>query len=416
VQAAQLEGARWGALWKLAALSGAGLLALALATPARADDQATPPPLMVAKTAVIAPDEPDATVPADAVAAETVSAPAPVPDPAPVRVVATPGWKLAAKPPAVHHSAPVRTQPATPPPVISTRTPPVRTARMHHGAKHVRSARAPTHTGWYQVTKAQYRQARGDSPGGRPSLAAATAQQPAVVVAPVRPALSQKVRTICELRLRKCLQFCSQIAVDNASKNERWIGACISPSDRDLRLDRLHQLLLQRIWIVALEVSKTTSGRQYQHLGTQYQTGAASFGWETVASHPNHRIGVRRAAVVVVTPDVHALPRQHARVLATVVTHRAQASKTVARPSRETREAGPAATQSRSSTDWVLPTLVALIGMALLALLLSAGAARPGVGTVRTRLGSRGLSSSRIDLGGERPAAPPRGRGISYRD
>jgi hypothetical protein len=64
----------------------------------------------------------------------------------------------------------------------------------------------------------------------------------------------------------------------------------------------------------------------------------------------------------------------------------------------------------------VLPTLVALIGMALLALLLSAGAALPGVGTVRTRLGSRGLSSSRIDLGGERSAAPPRGRGISYRD
>jgi hypothetical protein len=404
-----------GALWKLAALSGAGMLALALATPARADDQATPPPLMVAKTAVIAPDEPDATVSADAVTPETVSAPAPVPDPAPVRVVATPGWKLAAKPGVVHHAAPVRTQQTTPQPVISTRTPPVRAARTHHAAKHVRSARAPTHTGWYQVTKAQYRQARGDSPGGRPSLAAAAAQQPAVVVAPARPALSQKVRTICELRLRKCLQFCSQIAVDNASKNERWIGACISPSDRDLRLDRLHQLLLQRIWIVALEVSKTASGRQYQHLGTQYQTGAASFGWETVGSHPNRRLGGRPAAAVV-TPDVHAVPREHARVLATVVTHRARASKTVERPSRETREAGPAATQSRSSTDWVLPTLVALIGMALLALLLSAGAALPGVGTVRTRLGSRGLSSSRIDLGGERSAAPPRGRGISYRD
>jgi hypothetical protein len=50
--------------------------------------------------------------------------------------------------------------------------------------------------------------------------------------------------------------------------------------------------------------------------------------------------------------------------------------------------------------------------MALLALLLAAGSVLPGVGTVRTRLGSRGLSSSSIDLGRE----SPRGRGISYRD
>jgi hypothetical protein len=34
---------------------------------------------------------------------------------------------------------------------------------------------------------------------------------------------------------------------------------------------------------------------------------------------------------------------------------------------------------------------------------------------MRTRLGSKGLSSARIDLGRER-FAPPRGRGISYRD
>jgi hypothetical protein len=64
----------------------------------------------------------------------------------------------------------------------------------------------------------------------------------------------------------------------------------------------------------------------------------------------------------------------------------------------------------------VLRSLVALIGIAILALLLSAGSALPPVGTVKTRLASKGLSAGRIDLGRKSAAARPRGGGIPYRD
>jgi hypothetical protein len=410
VQAAQIE----GALWKLAALSGAGMLALALATPARADDQAPPPPLMLAKTAVIAADEPDATVPVETAAPATDSAPAPAADPAPVRVVATPGWKLAAKPHVVRHAAPVRVQSPTPQRVISTRPRPVHAVQPHHAAKRARSAAAPTHTGWYQLTPAQYRGVRADSRSSRPAHAARATPTAAVGVALPSPAQPQRARTICELRLRKCLQFCSWIATDNASGNGRWIGACISSPDPASRLDRLHELLLQRLWTVALEDGRTASERQYQHLGTQYQTGAASFGWELVAARSNSAARVRPARPVATpVPAAPVAPRGHARVLAAAATHRPRpAAKTVERSSPEARGAGPAAAQPRAATDGSFPSTVALIGMALLALALAAGSVLPGMGTVRTRLGSRGLTSSSIDLGRE----SPRGRGISYRD
>jgi hypothetical protein len=412
LQAAQLVGTRWCALWKLAALSGAGMLALALATPARADEQAPPPPLMLASTAVIPPDEPEMAVPVAAPAPAPESAPAPAPDPAPVRVVAAPGWKLAAKARVVHHSAPVRVQQSIPRPVISTPSRPVHAARPHHAAKRVRAARTPTRTGWYQVTPAQYRGTWADSPGGHQSLGAPVTSRPAVDRVLPRPARPQKVRTICELRLRKCLQFCSWIATDNASQNERWIGACISTPDPGSRLDRLHELLLQRLWNVALEDRQTLSERQYQHAGTQYQTAAPSFGWQLAAARSTPGASERRrAARPVATPLLRAAPRRHALVLAASITHRNRAPKSVQRPSREAREAGPAARASASS-DWLVPSLAALIGAVLLALLLSAGTVLPGVGTVRTRLRSRGLTSSSIDLGRE----APRGRGISYRD
>jgi hypothetical protein len=110
------------------------------------------------------------------------------------------------------------------------------------------------------------------------------------------------------------------------------------------------------------------------------------------------------------------------RQAAAVVTHGARsATKTVVRRPRAVREVAPAqAGGTDASADWLLRSLVALIGLAMLALLLAASsqlpAAGPAVGELRARLGSKGLSSSRIDLGRERSASPPRGRGIPYRD
>lgn len=414
---------------KLTVLSGAGMLALAFATPAHADDQATPPPLMLAKTAVVALDEPDATISVDPVPPPADSAPSPPPDPVPVRVVATPGWKLAAKPPVEHRSA--RAQPhvpvlrAGPARVISSRPRAVHATRPQRAVKHADSA--PQR--WYQLGAAQYRSTRADSHGSSPGVATSAAPQPAAGLAAPSRAPVLGVRTICELRLKKCLQFCSRIAVDNAPENNRWIGTCISTRDRYSGLDRLHELLLQRLWTVALDDRKAGSAAQYQCFGAQYQSGAcvvegsaattSAFGWETVGAQTSRRTPVRRAAAVPSSPArVSTRGRKH--VLAAVATHRAPAVKAavVDRPAGR-REVAPKS-EAAASGDWLLRSLVVLVAAAMVALLLAAVSELPPAGTavsgMRTRLASKGLSSSRIDLGRERAAAPARGNGISYRD
>jgi hypothetical protein len=430
VQAAQLVGAKRSATVKLAVLPFAGMVALAFATPAHADDQTAPPPLMVAHTAVIAPDEPDATVPSDAGAAQIESAaPAPAPDPAPVRVVAVSGWQLAAKAHVVHRpapvAAPVRTVSTAPRLVISASPRPVHATQSHAQAKRSRPAAARSQARWYQVSPLQYRHVRADLHAGRTQIAAAAPAKPALAIPAPSPVKPQKARAICELRLRKCLQICSWNAMHNGSQNERWIGACISSYDPVPKLDRLHELLLQRLWSIALDARNNASGRQYQCLGAQYQSGTCNAARSSRPT-PVIRMQPQRYAPVI---SVAVAPRTLASVTlrqphgaATVAATRGTraATKTVAPRPRAAREAAPApAGGTGSSADWLLRTLVALIGVAMLALLLAASSQLPAAGTavagMRTRLGSKGLSSARIDLGRER-VAPPRGRGISYRD
>ena len=115
--------------------------------------------------------------------------------------------------------------------------------------------------------------------------------------------------------------------------------------------------------------------------------------------------------------------RHPRRAVAAVATHGTRsATKTVVRRPHTTREVAPfeKGGATSASADWLLRSLVALVGVAMLALLLAASSQLPAAGTavsgMRTRLGSKGLSSSRIDLGRERSASPPRGRGIPYRD
>ena len=422
MQAAQLEGARLSALWKAAALSGSAMLALAFATPAHADDQPPAPTLMLARTAVIAPDEPDATVPPDAAAPAPDSAPTPDPDPVPIHPVAVAGWKLAEKPNVAHRAPPVRVQAVTPPPVISAGPAQVHASPAQRAVKRVRSATTPPPAPWYQVPKLQYRDLLAVGHGGLPSLAVEHAQRPPPAYAVLPHAPPQRARTICELRLRKCLQFCGWIATDNTLQNERRIGTCISAPDPASRLDRVHELLLDRLWSVARDGRGATLGRQYQSFEAQYQSARASFGWELVGAETRSRPRARPIHTVA-WPVVHFGPSGHAHVLAAVATPRthAQAQRTVAIPSESKREVEVEPTaRSRASTDWLLRSLVVLIGFATLALLLAAGSVLPRPGNVlsgmRTRLGSRGLSSSRLDLGHKSATAPPRGRGIPYRD
>jgi hypothetical protein len=435
VHAAQFVGAKRGTTVKLAVLPFAGMLALAFATPAHADDQTAPPPLMVAKTAVIAPDEPDAAVPdSAAVAATATSPPAPAPEPAPARVAAPSGWEWAGKTHVVRRPAPVRAPVqevhVAPAPVISAAVrpvPPVHAAQPHHPAArpHAPVSRAPAR--WYQLSPRQYRHAQADRHSSRARAAAATPAKAASGASVPAPAQPQRARAICELRLGKCLQICSWNAMHNGSPNERWIGACISSYDPVEKLDRVHELLLQRLWSMALDVRSAASGRQYQCFAPQYQSGTCATARSARAATRIRPQSQRQATRAVAhAPLVRALAgvafRHPRRATAAVAAHGIRsATKTVVRRPHASREVAPAEGDGASaSEDWLLRSLVALIGVAMLALLLAASTQLRAAGTavtgMRTRLGSKGLSSSRIDLGRERSASPPHGRGIPYRD
>lgn len=211
---------------------------------------------------------------------------------------------------------------------------------------------------------------------------------------------------------------------------------CISSAQPASEVDRVHELLLQRLWSVAREASRSLSAKQYQCLGPQYQSGtcseeppagaASDSGGKRASSHDQKRTAAHATTAVRLGTLLQVGSRGRARVLAAAVTRERRPVKAVVRESprqnrRFTREVAAGRQTSASSSDeWLLRSLIALIGIAMLAFLLAALPELPRAGTavtgVRSRLASKGLSASRIDLGDRGGTAPRRGGGISYRD
>jgi hypothetical protein len=249
-------------------------------------------------------------------------------------------------------------------------------------------------------------------------------------------------RSICAFRSGKCLQLCPSYASYKFTQNGRWIGACNYVPVAVSGLDRLHAKLLERLWFVALNARAGVAAIQYQCRATQYQSGTCtasppSGGARTTARQPVrprahdvtenwHRVGARE---VVAARD----GRRVARVLAAVATHEAQRAKPVRRSSVRAASVRAAATKPRhhaeasaragapgSSDDWSLRALIMLTIAGILAFALSAfaqGTAPAAALTgVRSRLGSKGLSASRVVLGEGTGARRRRGGGIAYRD
>lgn len=415
-------------LGRLAVLSGAAMLALALATPARAEDQSPPPPLMLGKSAVVAPDEPDATVVADIETPNSADAAAPPADPAPVRVVAVKGWELAAK---TRHWR-VRTRPAktyaSPAPVISRRAPIARPVRVRHARKAVSHRRSTTPPRWYQVPEQQYRPMGARGFGGASHAVAPAAQNGAAQVVGPRVASLRTQRTICGLRVRKCLQLCGSDASYTVSRNERWIRVCIAAPYAFSGLDRLHAILLQRIVSVARTAQRSDSAQQYQCLWAQYQSNQHR---TCRASSQNPALSpprtTERAAVHTHAPVTPSVLRRPGRVLTAVATHERRVGHSVVRAADRaaptesgTPEVARTTASAASSDDWLLRSLVVLIGLAMLALLSALVAEAPRAGATlmgaRSRLASKGLSNSRIDLGDADRMPQRRSGGIAYRD
>ena len=429
----------------VAVLPAAALLALAFATPAHADDQSAPPPLMLSTDAVIVTDEPDATVDPEAAQLETASAPAPVVVQATTKVVAAEGWELAAKPQQLRRVVHRLPQPAapreTPPVVISSHARPVHRVRPHHAVSHASRAGAEAPARWYQIAQWQYRQLRAKG-GSSPQNGVAHAVQPVYVArgepSGAGPRMAQKV---CAFRTGKCLELCAGYADYKATQNGRWIGVCNYVPVAMSGLDRLHASLLDRLWLLALNARAGASAGQYQCLALQYQSGTCSAApqggggtrdtpRQPARSRAHHRKASR--AGLAEREGVAAVDgTRAARVLAAVATYAAHTpqatrhsrARAAAKTPGATREAAatPGSPGSPSSSDgWFLRTLIALTGIGILALLLAARSElRPPTTAftgVRSRLGSRGLSASRVVLGeGHRERRRRRGR-ISYRD
>ena len=430
----------------LALVTAAALFGLAYATPAHADDQAPPPQLMLGKSAVIVPDEPDATMDVAAPAPATPSQPAPVVEPAPVKTpAADDGWELAAKPHQWRHAerdrAPAATPPEAPPAVIST---PVRAAhpvRPHKAvsrAVRVVSADPPQ---WYQVPDTQYREGRPVGGAGHSVGVSRPVQTADVRTTKPANAHPQMSRAVCGFRGAKCLQLCAAYAPYKVVQNGRWIGLCIFAPTTVSGLDAVHRQLIERLSLLALNDRAGLSALQYQCLGRQYQsqacTGPASGGATDAARQTGHPPAVHersaRRSTGVATKGAAAVPlrgRAGARVLAAVATHRTRIAKTARpRPLPEhaiaSRPGGATAAATHSapaapSGDWLLRALIALTGVAVLSFLLAAvsrGTRPAAVFTaVRSRLGSKGLSTARVVLGeGGRRRVRRRG-GIAYRD
>jgi hypothetical protein len=423
---------------KLVVLSTTAAAAVAFAAPARAEDPSPPPPVMLAKSAVIVPDEPNDTA---AVEVTVPSVAPPATDQVP-RTTASFGWKIAAKARPSRHVAQVRptlrTVQRSEPAVISTPRAPVTPVRRHHVAKRARTASVSHSPTWYQVARAQYRQVE--------SRARVRAES-AVYVAAAEPAQDARVtarnelpttRSICNVRLPKCLELCAPDDAYNVSWNGHWIATCIGAPPAASALDKFHALLLQRLRTLAVSAGATRSGLQYQCLTAQYQAaacgdsasqpqavgGASAVGWQLARAE---RGGVAKQPRAVRALPVAASPPRHRRhVLAAVAVARQTETQRVGReavrPAATARRvdrspealapAGPAG----ASGDWLLRSVFVLMGLAALLALLVLALEADALAGLRSRLGSRGLSASRIALpsGERRPG--DRSTRIRYRD
>jgi hypothetical protein len=390
------------------AVVAAALVGVAFAAPAHAEDPSTPAPLTLGVSAVIPPDDPQA-LPADDM-------------------------------PPVDPSADVVPPEAQEIPAKSTRAERPNVPRRVISAPHVAHAiaggdRHPVAVaGWYQVSQRQYRRPSGGTRSMRTTSHAHTVSNAVDVAHSGDAGESQTTRVMRDAASHKCVELCAVDRRYNVPWNASDITTCISALPPQLRREVVCQLLLERLRVLIGSAESSRSSEQYQQVGTQYQSTefdgaprraatANTAGWQRV---------VANTAETSAEPVLHtspAGPRVVPQARAPVVS---DVRATVAvRKSAGPAEAAPrgarsgAATVARAptrstSSDWFLRTLL-LLGVGAIALLLvtvaKVGGVDKGVTELGARVGSRGLTPSRIALRNT-PTDPtgPRGRAIRYRE
>ena len=380
----------------------AALAALALAAHARAEDLSTPTPLMLGKSAVIPPEDPQALPPDET----------PV-DPS-VAVVPPEAQEIPAKSTRAEQAQSAGSWQRVIPAERSKRQASPRVPRV-----------APV-AGWYQVRQRQYQPApsHGD-PNERLTA-------PDDVGGATASAVENGHRSSASIS-SGCEESCAGDARYNVSSNAPRIGSCISASPPQSGREHLCVLLLERLRSLLAAGASTRSFAQYQKVGTQYQGGGAvgsvaatsgvTAGWLLFRPEPRG-FGVLAAAAtrpLAAAPASAVRPARAHTVLAVVRPPQPLADPVPTVMPRGAAAPATATATADRSTDWSLRTLLVLLGVASLALTLLASVERGGVVTAASGLGSRlrsrGLGTSGIVLGreGRRRGDGP-STGIRYRD
>jgi hypothetical protein len=396
----------------LAASVAAGF---AFATPARAAGEHSPPLLLLESSATI--------VSGDGDAADVAAAPVVVAAATPTEESSDVITPLEAETPANQDASAylqrvwtrvVATHPRQSA-VISVARAASRPAWHRDGANPVRRAGRA----WYQGQTRQYREG-----------------QPAHVGRARKPAFSNDVggavhvsgatRITCSLPTEKCTRFCPVDAGYNLPWNAPSIAKCISQQIAE----KIREILAAGPLLVETRALGASWESQYQCDAARYHVdgcvdgasaSAADAGW--VLFRPSAPLRQRSATAPV---EAVASPQRALSASSVVAPRTLGAQATEARrrqpsaPRPASARAGVAAplasTTQREEGDWLLRTLALLIGVATTALFLAVLSEREGVSRkvfdVRSRLGSKGLSASRIPVGGADRSRP----GIRYRE
>jgi hypothetical protein len=420
-----------GALLKVGLVSTTAVAALAFASAARAEDQPAPPPVLLEKSAIIVPEEADAEGD-DAVAVPTDVLPATAED---VDAVEPQEQKKPAKRLYERRARPVRAQVVTARdtrrPVISSSRATDRPTPKREAAKPVARTAPSSAGGWYQVVPSQYRPIEHNV---RPLLLTHVKRlaEP-VAVRALPPARSQPhtAPIPCASLSEKCLELCASDVIYNDSWNGSAIWGCISGSKLRAALEKIHQIIAEGLHQASASAQADAAEPRYQCEGAQYHDGICADGEHVAVPTRSKRDAARfvaddaAAGTQTVTDDWR--PQRVGSVLGAAV------RRTLGQPAIKVRaplpmlassHSGPpaaarplsAATADKPSDDWFLRSLLALMGIAavgvLLAVLFELDGAGEAVTALRSRIGSRGLSATRIGLGA-RPRPPD---GIHYRE
>jgi len=316
-------------------------------------------------------------------------------------------------------------------PVISSSRATHRPAPKREAAKPVARKALSSGGGWYQVVPSQYRPIEHNV---RP-LPLTHVKRVAEPVASrgLTPARSQPRRApiTCASLSEKCLELCASDVSYNDSWNGLAISGCISGSKLRAALEKLHQIIAEGLHRASASAQPDAAEPRYQCEGAQYHDGICADG-----EHVAVPTGSKHAAARFVADDTAAgtrtvtddwRPKRLGSVLG------AAARRTLGQPAIKVRAPLPmlasshsrrpaaarplsAATADKPFDDWFLRSLLALMGIAavgvLLAVLFELNGAGEAVTALRSRIGSRGLTATRIALRGR--ARPP--DGIHYRE